>query len=150
MILLVDRSNVFGGTLLSMCSNVQSGIVANFGAFDQVLKRVCVFGVKWITLMPCGCFTNGPSRIFKALILDGDNLVPKLLPQIIKSIEIVEGDGGAGTIKQMNFAEGKLLASVQFLHIELMMTYIILNWPAMHNSDMELKFIFMLTLQVFP
>nr|XP_027121033.1 major allergen Pru ar 1-like [Coffea arabica] len=44
-------------------------------------------------------------RIFKSLIFDADNLVPKLLPQIIKSIDIAEGDGGAGTIKQMNFAE---------------------------------------------
>lgn len=47
-----------------------------------------------------------PSRIFKSLILDADNLVPKLLPQIIKNIEIVQGEGGPGTIKQMNFAEG--------------------------------------------
>ncbi|KAJ8547179.1 hypothetical protein K7X08_010765 [Anisodus acutangulus] len=47
-----------------------------------------------------------PTRLFKALVLDSDNLVPKLMPQVVKNIEIVEGDGGAGSIKKMNFVEG--------------------------------------------
>ncbi|XP_030463169.1 major allergen Pru ar 1-like [Syzygium oleosum] len=47
-----------------------------------------------------------PSRMFKALILDSHNLIPKIAPQGIKSIEFVEGDGGAGSIKVTNFAEG--------------------------------------------
>ncbi|XP_010028226.2 pathogenesis-related protein STH-21 [Eucalyptus grandis] len=47
-----------------------------------------------------------PSRMFKALILDSHNLMPKIVPQGIKSIEFIEGDGGAGSIKQTNFAEG--------------------------------------------
>ncbi|KAL7172077.1 hypothetical protein ACSBR2_031717 [Camellia fascicularis] len=47
-----------------------------------------------------------PNRMFKALILDSHNLIPKLLPQSIKSIEYVEGDGSAGSIKQTNFHEG--------------------------------------------
>ncbi|CAN4120636.1 unnamed protein product [Withania somnifera] len=42
-----------------------------------------------------------PTRLFKALVLDADNLVPKLMPDV-KSIE-TEGDG---TIKKMNFVEG--------------------------------------------
>ncbi|RVW39995.1 Pathogenesis-related protein STH-2 [Vitis vinifera] len=46
-----------------------------------------------------------PSRIFKALILDSNNLIPKLLPQTIRSIDVVQGDGGAGTIEQVNFTE---------------------------------------------
>ncbi|CAN6693686.1 unnamed protein product [Malus baccata var. baccata] len=45
-------------------------------------------------------------RLFKALIIDSHNLIPKLMPQAIKSIEIIHGDGGAGSIKQINFAEG--------------------------------------------
>ncbi|OWM71164.1 hypothetical protein CDL15_Pgr011291 [Punica granatum] len=58
------------------------------------------------------CFTQefttsvAPSRMFKALILDSHNLIPKLVPQGIKSIEFVEGDGGVGSIKQTNFPEG--------------------------------------------
>ncbi|KAL6990029.1 hypothetical protein U1Q18_052597 [Sarracenia purpurea var. burkii] len=45
-------------------------------------------------------------RLFKALILDADVIIPKIAPQAIKNIETIEGDGGPGTIKQMNFAEG--------------------------------------------
>ncbi|GMY16983.1 pathogenesis-related protein STH-2-like [Fagus crenata] len=47
-----------------------------------------------------------PARMFKALILDSHNLIPKLMPQSIKSVDIIQGDGGAGSIKQINFPEG--------------------------------------------
>ncbi|KAI3469648.1 hypothetical protein Pfo_026311 [Paulownia fortunei] len=47
-----------------------------------------------------------PARIFKASIVDSHNLIPKLMPQAIKSIEIIQGNGGAGSIKQINFAQG--------------------------------------------
>ena len=50
-----------------------------------------------------------PQRMFKALILDSHNLLHKLMPQAIQSIDILQGDGGAGTIKQINFAKGKIL-----------------------------------------
>ncbi|TYI61789.1 hypothetical protein E1A91_D10G198500v1 [Gossypium mustelinum] len=49
--------------------------------------------------------TIPPARLFKALILDSHNLIPKLMPLAIQSIEI-SGDGGADTIRQINFAEG--------------------------------------------
>ncbi|KAJ4958012.1 hypothetical protein NE237_025123 [Protea cynaroides] len=45
-----------------------------------------------------------PARIFKAAVLDSHNLLPKILPDKIKSIE-VQGSGGAGSIKQINLAE---------------------------------------------
>lgn len=48
-----------------------------------------------------------PTRMFTALIVDSKNLIPKLLPQFIKSVEVIEGDGGAGSIEQVNFSEGK-------------------------------------------
>ncbi|KAK4425916.1 Major pollen allergen Bet v 1-M/N [Sesamum alatum] len=47
-----------------------------------------------------------PAKLFKALILDGDNLIPKLLPHAFKSFENLEGDGGPGTVKLVTFAEG--------------------------------------------
>ncbi|KAJ0690788.1 putative Bet v I/Major latex protein [Helianthus annuus] len=47
-----------------------------------------------------------PARIFKASIVDSHNLMPKLLPEAVKSIEFIKGDGGAGSIKQINYAEG--------------------------------------------
>ncbi|KAM7521441.1 hypothetical protein LguiA_011343 [Lonicera macranthoides] len=49
-----------------------------------------------------------PSRIFKALVLDSHNLIPKLAPKNVKSIEFIHGDGGVGSIKQTNFTEGSM------------------------------------------
>ncbi|KAJ0093714.1 hypothetical protein Patl1_24957 [Pistacia atlantica] len=47
-----------------------------------------------------------PSRMFKAFILDSPNLLPKLVPQSFKNIELIEGDGGVGSIKLINFPDG--------------------------------------------
>ncbi|THG14707.1 hypothetical protein TEA_015638 [Camellia sinensis var. sinensis] len=55
-----------------------------------------------------------PNKMFKALILDSHNLIPKLLPQSIKSIEYVQGNGGPGSIKQTNFHEESLSYEVKF------------------------------------
>ncbi|XP_030463078.1 major strawberry allergen Fra a 1-3-like [Syzygium oleosum] len=46
-----------------------------------------------------------PSRMFKALVLDSHNIIPKIVPGGIKSVEFIEGDGGVGSIKQTNFGE---------------------------------------------
>ncbi|KAK4586579.1 hypothetical protein RGQ29_023649 [Quercus rubra] len=46
-----------------------------------------------------------PARLFKAFVLDSDNLIQKVLPQAIKSTEIIEGNGGPGTIKKITFGE---------------------------------------------
>ena len=53
--------------------------------------------------------TVPPARLFKAFILDGDNLITKIAPQAIKSCEILEGNGGPGTIKKITFGEGSLI-----------------------------------------
>ena len=53
--------------------------------------------------------TISPTRVFKGFLLDADNIVPKVAPQAIKNVEILEGDGGPGTIKKVTFGEGKLL-----------------------------------------
>ncbi|KAG8385309.1 hypothetical protein BUALT_Bualt03G0028700 [Buddleja alternifolia] len=60
-----------------------------------------------------------PLRIFKASIVDSHNLIPKLMPQAIKSVEIIKGDGGAGSIKKINFAEGGNFKSVKYRIEEL-------------------------------
>ncbi|XP_074369354.1 major strawberry allergen Fra a 1.07-like [Apium graveolens] len=59
-----------------------------------------------------------PARIFKASTVDSNNLIPKLLPHAVKSIELLKGDGGAGSIKQINFAEGKLKHQIDDLNQE--------------------------------
>lgn len=47
-----------------------------------------------------------PARLFKAFVLDADNLIPKIAPQAVKCTEVLEGDGGPGTIKKITFGEG--------------------------------------------
>ncbi|CAL2226856.1 unnamed protein product [Prunus armeniaca] len=47
-----------------------------------------------------------PEKLFKAFILDADNLIPKVAPTAVKGTEILEGDGGVGTIKKVTFGEG--------------------------------------------
>lgn len=48
-----------------------------------------------------------PDRAFKAMAIDAHRLMPRLLPKIIASMSIVSGDGGASSIKQMVFTEGR-------------------------------------------
>ncbi|KAJ6911912.1 hypothetical protein NC652_022257 [Populus alba x Populus x berolinensis] len=45
-------------------------------------------------------------RLFAAMVLEADTLIPKLAPQAVKSIETIEGNGGPGTIKKLTFVEG--------------------------------------------
>lgn len=52
--------------------------------------------------------TIAPARLWKAGILDAHVLLPKISPEIIASIDIIEGDGGVGTIKQCNFTPGMI------------------------------------------
>ncbi|KAL3575900.1 hypothetical protein D5086_021183 [Populus alba] len=51
-----------------------------------------------------------PAKLFKAYCLEIDTLLPKILPEHIKSSEILEGNGGPGTIRKITFAEGKDLS----------------------------------------
>ncbi|KAG6431300.1 hypothetical protein SASPL_109379 [Salvia splendens] len=53
------------------------------------------------------------AKIFKAVVLDVDTLVPKIMPQAINNVEVLEGDGGVGTIKLIHFGEGSQYKSVK-------------------------------------
>ena len=64
-----------------------------------------------------------PAKMFKAFVLDVDllggplpNIVP--LPQVIKNVEILEGDGGPGTIKKITFGVGTTRTIIQALFIQ--------------------------------
>ncbi|XP_057958460.1 major strawberry allergen Fra a 1-3-like [Malania oleifera] len=46
-----------------------------------------------------------PAKIFKVFVLDFDTLIPEFLPYLIKNVETLQGDGGPGSIKQINFTE---------------------------------------------
>ncbi|MCS4558983.1 hypothetical protein L9G74_21420, partial [Shewanella sp. C32] len=45
-----------------------------------------------------------PATLYKALVTDADNVIPKALDSF-KSVENVEGNGGPGTIKKITFVE---------------------------------------------
>ncbi|RHN64329.1 putative START-like domain, Bet v I type allergen [Medicago truncatula] len=49
--------------------------------------------------------TVAPAKLYKALVHDSDDIIPKAV-DAIKSVETVEGNGGAGTIKKLTFVEG--------------------------------------------
>lgn len=63
--------------------------------------------------MVSGSFTDEFSspvavdRLWKAGILDTHNLMPKIAPDYVKSVEVLEGNGGVGTVKKFNFTDGK-------------------------------------------
>ncbi|KAK7839168.1 major allergen pru ar 1 [Quercus suber] len=61
-----------------------------------------------------------PSRLFKAVVIDAPNLIPKAFP----SIEIIQGDGGVGSIRQINFAEGLMSLMKRIIHTSTLYTYI--------------------------
>ena len=58
-----------------------------------------------------------PARLFKSLILDADNLIPKVVPQAVKNTEIVSGNGGPGTIKKVHLGEGIYISLQYHIHI---------------------------------
>ncbi|KAK2358338.1 Stress-induced protein SAM22 [Trifolium repens] len=49
--------------------------------------------------------TVAPAKLYKAVVHDADDIIVKAVDEI-KSVEIVEGNGGPGTIKKLNFVEG--------------------------------------------
>ncbi|XP_028751536.1 class-10 pathogenesis-related protein 1-like [Neltuma alba] len=43
-------------------------------------------------------------RLYKALVVDFDNLIPKIV-EAAQTIEILEGNGGPGTLKKLTYVE---------------------------------------------
>lgn len=63
-----------------------------------------------------------PARLYKALVKDADTLIPKVIDPI-QSVEIVEGNGGPGTIKKLTFTEGLFIYITNYTHNILNMLY---------------------------
>ncbi|KAL2463207.1 Pathogenesis-related protein STH-21 [Forsythia ovata] len=57
-----------------------------------------------------------PKRMFKALITDNHDVLPKVSPSI-KSVETI-GDGGVGSIKLTKFSDGYMKNRVDFIDAE--------------------------------
>lgn len=47
-----------------------------------------------------------PAKMFQAFVLEAEELFPKILPQAFKSLQVLEGDGGPGSIKKITIGEG--------------------------------------------
>ncbi|GLT98949.1 hypothetical protein SLE2022_164210 [Rubroshorea leprosula] len=55
-----------------------------------------------------------PTRMFRALVFDYDNLISKIIvPKAIQNVELIEGDGGPGSIKKITFGEGSQVKYVK-------------------------------------
>ncbi|WCJ18067.1 Major pollen allergen Bet v 1-A [Euphorbia peplus] len=50
--------------------------------------------------IPC---TVPATRMFKAVALDFTKLLPKVMPQVITGADFLEGDGGVGSIRQIQY-----------------------------------------------
>ncbi|KAK7329502.1 hypothetical protein VNO77_23672 [Canavalia gladiata] len=59
-----------------------------------------------------------PSKLFKAMVEDSDNVFPKAFTNYIKSVELIEGDGGPGSIKKVTLAEGYVKHKVDLVDEE--------------------------------
>nr|AAL50001.1 PR10 protein [Pinus monticola] len=46
-------------------------------------------------------------RLWNATTKDSHNFLPKVLPEVFTSVTLLQGDGGVGTVKQLNFTPGK-------------------------------------------
>ena len=49
--------------------------------------------------------TIPPAKLFNAYVIEANKLFPKVVPHAIKSVEFIEGDGGAGSILKLHFGE---------------------------------------------
>ncbi|XP_031264471.1 major allergen Pru av 1-like [Pistacia vera] len=46
------------------------------------------------------------AKMFKGFVVEADDIFPKVMPQAIKSAELIEGDGGPGSIRKVNIVAG--------------------------------------------
>jgi hypothetical protein len=53
-------------------------------------------------------------RLWNAMGKDSHNLLPKVFPELFASATLLQGDGGVGTIKQLNFTSG--ITSIKSSH----------------------------------
>ena len=96
------------------CSHFVTPISIFLFASPQFILNFLDHFSKLLEIITMGVFTYEteyasvipPARLYNALVLDADNLIPKIAPQAIKTAEILEGDGGVGTIKKISFGEG--------------------------------------------
>ncbi|WCJ38625.1 Major strawberry allergen Fra a 1-A [Euphorbia peplus] len=50
-----------------------------------------------------------PSKMFNAIVFNHVQLLTNAIPHVYKRVELVQGDGGVGTLRKVYFGEGILL-----------------------------------------
>ncbi|RZB64650.1 Major allergen Pru ar 1 isoform C [Glycine soja] len=93
---------------LALLKVVDAYLVANPEAYAEGNINSVHFKLNMEVLTFTDEFTSTvqPGRLFKALVLDAPNLIPKLMPEAIKNIQLVEGNGGPGSIQEITIVEG--------------------------------------------
>ncbi|MFQ6628406.1 hypothetical protein Gotur_006477 [Gossypium turneri] len=61
--------------------------------------------------------------------------MPKAAPQAIKSVELLQGDGGPGTIKKYTFAEVDVLDKDNLLY-----TYVVIEIDFFNNMEEKISY----------
>ena len=56
----------------------------------------------------------GIEAIWKALAKDLRFVLPRIMPSVVKDVQVIEGDGGLGTVFLFNFGSGE---SIYFAYI---------------------------------
>ncbi|KDP35161.1 hypothetical protein JCGZ_10695 [Jatropha curcas] len=46
------------------------------------------------------------AKLFKAIVTDGQAVLPTTVPNVFQNIETVQGSGGPGTVKKITYAQG--------------------------------------------
>ncbi|KAF9672166.1 hypothetical protein SADUNF_Sadunf11G0012400 [Salix dunnii] len=100
------EANVWKDAVEKHPANQQN--LSPFSISCDLLKFQVIMGV--ITLENEFAVAVAPAKVFRAYCLEIDTLLPKILPEHIKSCEIIEGNGGPGTIRKITFVEGKELS----------------------------------------
>ena len=86
--------------IISLASNIDTPL------FPRILRlRVMIKEVK--TQVNVGV---GVDVLWKALAKDLKDILPKMMPNLVKDAEMLEGDGGLGTIYLFNFGPGESIS----------------------------------------
>ncbi|KAL3727730.1 hypothetical protein ACJRO7_032468 [Eucalyptus globulus] len=79
------------------------------------------------------------ARLFKALVLDSHNLIPKLMPQAIKSIDIIQGDGGVEPSSRSTSLKVTIHVLIFFSSLTYIMAYKSSQLGSMKNRVDEIN-----------
>jgi len=98
---------------------------------NKHLHKLVILFFESILLFIMGIFTFedettspvAPATLYKALVTDADNVIPKAV-EAFRSVENLEGNGGPGTIKKITFVEGTHSLTI-YLSIYLCSFYIL-------------------------